>query len=945
MKRLVLFATVLWVCFGCFRAWGENVPASGGEIQKTLKGSVYAGDVKSLGFTYTASDPSWISVSATISFSPNQGTSPGTKTFQIDAYISVSRNSGNLSRNGTVTFTVYDKDGYYGGRYTQQVSISQPPPPSQTVTFNANGGSCSTDSKTYTIGGTYGSLPTPTRLDYKFDGWWTAASGGTQITATSTVTTVSARTLYAHWIWIEPTMQKVTFDANGGSFSTGSGTYTGTYTIGNKYGSLPTATREEYIFDGWWTASSGGSQVTENSTVTAVSLRTLYAHWIPTKQTVTFNANGGSCSTGKKTYPVGTPYGTLPTATRSEYTFSGWWTAASGGTQVFSNSTVTPVSSLTLYAHWTPINQTVTFDANGGSCTTSTLTYLVGTPYGTLPTAMRTDYVFNGWWTAITGGTQVRTNSTVSPNATLTLFARWRPIYQTVTFDANGGICPTNTQTYTVWETYGSLPTAERSDYSFNGWWTAASGGQQIEADYMVSADVVLTLYAHWIPTIQTVTFDANGGSCLPGTRRQSVGDPYGGLPTAKPESIFLGWWTARSGGTQITESSMVTKDSARTLYAHWKKNLLVLDNCGQDGSGECKIYFCGDKGGIYALQRSETLGESVGWTNVDYALAEQDSLLEFSKADYNSLKNGYFRITKVAGSKYMVVDMSAGASAALWPVSWLMDEPEGGWTDEYKTSKLVLRFIPPGTFTMGSPLEELERSSGEVQHEVTLSKPFYMGVFEVTQEQWQLATSYRPSWFRNTTYYKTRPVELVSYRDIQSAVSNGFFTVLRKKTGRQFDLPTEAQWEYACRAGTRTAFNSGKELTRNSACSNMAEVGRYGWNSGYWPNGYFYDSTCGTSNGTAKVGSYEPNAWGLYDMHGNVWEWCRDWFEDYDTTNCIDPVGPAKPASTPYLRVVRGGSWSDLAQSCRSAYRNGAIPTTNYNWVGFRPYCNISLP
>ncbi|MBR3222841.1 MAG: SUMF1/EgtB/PvdO family nonheme iron enzyme [Kiritimatiellae bacterium] len=264
----------------------------------------------------------------------------------------------------------------------------------------------------------------------------------------------------------------------------------------------------------------------------------------------------------------------------------------------------------------------------------------------------------------------------------------------------------------------------------------------------------------------------------------------------------------------------------------------------------------------------------------------------------------------------YMVVDLSGGTSASSYPVSYLADVPSGGWTDEYKTTKLVLRRIEPGTVPT---------------RDITLTKPFYIGVFEVTQRQYELVTGNKPSIFPNSAYYATRPVEKVSYNMIRgssngagwpgsSAVdSTSFIGILRAKAGiEDFDLPTEAQWEYACRAETITHYNNGKNYTNPSQDSAMDEVGRYLYNGGSDSS-----SSCTTANGTAAVGSYLPNKWGLYDMHGNVWEWCLDWAGG--SFSGTDPVG----SSFGLFRVRRGGCWSTPADSCISSFRDYYDPSS----------------
>ena len=288
----------------------------------------------------------------------------------------------------------------------------------------------------------------------------------------------------------------------------------------------------------------------------------------------------------------------------------------------------------------------------------------------------------------------------------------------------------------------------------------------------------------------------------------------------------------------------------------------------------------------------------------------------------------------------YAVVDLSGGPNAASYPVRYSSIGPDLN-DDTCRTTELWLRKIPAGTFVMGSPEDEEGCFAGsEMQHQVTLTQDYYIGVFECTQRQWELVMGSNPSSYKGDG----RPVEQVSYDMIRGvgkhagagwptyghAVDTGsFMGILQAKTRLVFDLPTDAQWEYACRAGTTTALNSGKNLTTNSQVPNMDEVGRYVSNQSDGRGGYSQHT---------KVGSYQPNAWGLYDMHGNVFEWCLDWLvDDLGTAAVVDPVGP----STGSFRVIRGGGWDTGSRNCRSANRAGNNTYADYrNNHGFRVAC-----
>ena len=225
------------------------------------------------------------------------------------------------------------------------------------------------------------------------------------------------------------------------------------------------------------------------------------------------------------------------------------------------------------------------------------------------------------------------------------------------------------------------------------------------------------------------------------------------------------------------------------------------------------------------------------------------------------------------------------------------------------------LRLIPAGEFMMGSPEDEKQRDPDEGPvHRVCITKPFYLGVYEVTQEQYKEVMGNNPSRFKG----KKRPVDGVSWND---AVK--FCKKLSAKEDRTYRLPTEAEWEYACRAGTTTSFAFGQTLSsRTDANCHL-------------------DGTSGGSekdpdlNKTASVGSYRPNPWGLYDMHGNLYELCQDRYEKdyYESSPTDNPTGPTSGSN----RVLRGGSWRDFPAYCRSANRYKGSPNVGDFYLGFR--------
>ncbi|MBR4654923.1 MAG: SUMF1/EgtB/PvdO family nonheme iron enzyme [Kiritimatiellae bacterium] len=353
-----------------------------------------------------------------------------------------------------------------------------------------------------------------------------------------------------------------------------------------------------------------------------------------------------------------------------------------------------------------------------------------------------------------------------------------------------------------------------------------------------------------------TVTFNANGG-CGGTTRSVASGSAVGTLPTpTRSGYTFDGWWTAASGGTKISTSTKVTGNV--TYYAHW---------------------------------------------------------------------NASTTPTTPTSGTYCVIDLSTGASASKYPVTYLDAIPAGGWTDEYKTTKLVLKKVEAGSFMMDDVDWDMDDYGNEVptvigSYKVSITKPYYIGVFEVTQKQYELVTGQNPSRYRGDT----RPVERVSWESIRGNVrtynwpavrtvdANSFIGRLRARSGVSVDLPTLAQGEYAFRAGGGSTVN-------------VTSCGRIPENANDGKGGYGEHT---------KVGSYAPNAWGIYDMYGNVSEWTLDW--EWNVTKAVtDPVGPNSSADE--SKMMCGASWSESYDK-KYWYWDGSdtvYPSDTYENLGFR--------
>ena len=525
--------------------------------------------------------------------------------------------TGWTGSNGTTASTsVSIPSGSTGNKsYTANWKIN-----TYTLTYNANGGSVTPTSKTLTYGSQYGTLPTPTRTGYTFNGWYTAASGGTKVSSTTTIGAGNV-TIYAQWTpntytynikyvsssgkslgtstvvgtygsskevtppaktgYTSPSAQTVKFDSTSAktiTFTYTPVTYSITYNLaGGSVSGNPTSyniessaitlknpTRTGYTFTGW-TGSNGTTASTSVSIPSGSTGNKSYtANWKINTYTLTYNANGGSVTPTSKTLTYGSQYGTLPTPTRTGYTFNGWYTAASGGTKVSSTTTI-GAGNVTIYAQWTPNTYTYNIkyvSSSGKSLGTSTVVGTYGSSKEVTPPA-KTGYTSPSAQT-------VKFDSTSAKTITFT----YTPVTYSITYNLAGGSVSGNPTSYNIESSAITLKNPTRTGYTFTGW-TGSNGTTASTSVSIPSGSTGNKSYtANWKINTYTLTYNANGGSVTPTSKTLTYGSQYGTLPTpTRTGYTFNGWYTAASGGTKVSSTTTIGASNT-TIYAHWTKKL-----------------------------------------------------------------------------------------------------------------------------------------------------------------------------------------------------------------------------------------------------------------------------------------------------------------------------------------------------------------------------------
>ncbi len=415
----------------------------------------------------------------------------------------------------------------------------------------------------YYLDGSYAKEPTAlTRTGYDFGGWYTSATVQNDTTKWDFTNTVLENDviLYAKWT---AKVYQLSFDAN----------YAGAEAIAGRsiaydstYATLPVLNRTGYTFEGWYTKATGGALVTDEVVFNTLGNVTLYAHWTANTYTVSFEMDGGTADKDSMTITYDQVYGTLPVVQKTGYTFNGWYDAAEGGNLITKTTVVKTTENQTLYAHWTANTYVVTLVHFGGNRFPHDVTY--DEEYGSFVMTEIEGYVFEGWYTE--DGTLIEEDTIVKIAEDHTLYSKWSGLPYVVSFDEGAGNLDVEQTDIIFGDAYGTLPTPQRTGYTFAGWYTEA--GDLITAESVVDIASNHTLYARYTPNVYMIKFDANGTTAKVEPIEVTYDSVYGELPV--PETAggtFLGWFTQAEGGVEVKADDMVTILENQTLYAHWE--------------------------------------------------------------------------------------------------------------------------------------------------------------------------------------------------------------------------------------------------------------------------------------------------------------------------------------------------------------------------------------
>ena len=828
------------------------------------------------------------------------------------------------------------------------------------ITYNLDGGIETTNPTGYNTASETFILNSPTKVGYTFVGWSSAELTTPQVEVSIEQGSTGDKEFTANW-----SINSYRLDIVKGTCIntvTGDGMH--------EYDSVVTASCT--MLEGYEFASWSGDFATETFNMPA-SNATMTANARPISYSIVYNLDSGQTTTDNPVnYDVTSATITLNNPTKIGYTFKGWsGTGLSGD----SNITVTIPQGSTgdrnYTAHWSVNSYMLTLNKDIGI---NTITGDGMHEYNSVVTAsctMLDGYEFASW----SGDFTTETFNMPASNATMT--ANARPISYSIVYNLDSGQTTTdNPVNYDVTSATITLNNPTKIGYTFKGWsGTGLAGDSNTTVTIPQGSTGDRSYTAHW--SVNSYMLTLNKGTGINTVTGDGMYE-YNSVVTASC-TMLDGYEFALWSGDFTTETfNMPASNATMTANARPISYNIVYNLDGGNATNptsyditSATITLNNPTKANYAFLGWEGTGIPNGTASLTVTIPQGSTGVRSYTASYTpmytityNLNGGSLAIANPATYTIYSDDivLNKPTKDGIYFMGWTSDEffgasmsvkiPQGSTGNKTYTANwgeiltfnlpnnltLVMHKIPAGIFIMGSPTDEPGHFDREIQHQVTITKAFYIGKFEVTQDQYFAIKSYNPSEFKEgalsgerPTISANYPVESISYNDI-TVDSTGFLAQINSQLASQlpdgyiFDFPTEAQWEYACRAGSITSLNNGTDIT--STTGNCTNLDTLAWYSG--------NSAVNGNKQTHSVGQKLPNAWGLYDMLGNVWECCKDKYDSsyYETCgDCSDPVGPGTGSN----RVNRGGGWNSSPSLCRSAFRTDFTPAYGSSYTGYR--------